>query len=206
TPTSRTHQRRKEARPGELADAALDLLVERGFAATRLDDVAAAAGVSKGTLYLYFDSKEALFRAVVEQNILPVIEDAELIVADHQGSAAELLAELMRGWWQRVGATKAGGVTKLIVTEARNFPDLAAWYHDAVVARAKRLICGVLELGIQRGEFRALDVGLAFHAIFAPVMMLMIWRHSIGACCGQGIDPDEYIELSIDLILNGLKP
>ncbi len=201
----RTHRRRKEARPAELIAAALDLFVQRGFAATRLDDVATAAGVSKGTLYLYFDSKEALFRAVIEQNILPVIEQAEGVVAQHAGNASELLADLVRGWWQSVGATKAGDALKLIVTEARNFPDVAAYYNDAVVERARRLVTQVLEFGIRTEEFRPVDPLMAFHAIFAPAMMLIIWQHSIGACCSQGLDADRYLEFSLDLTLNGLK-
>ena len=200
-----SHRRRKEARPAELIAAALDLFVERGFAATRLDDVAAAAGVSKGTLYLYFDSKEALFRAAIEQNILPVIEQAEDVVAQHAGSAVDLLGGLVRGWWASVGATKAGDVLKLIVTEARNFPDVAAYYNESVVERAKRLVIQVLEFGIHAGEFRPVDTVMAFHAIFSPAMMLIIWRHSLGACCGEGLDPDRYLAFSLELMLDGLK-
>ena len=201
----RTHRRRKEARPAELIAAALGLFVEKGFAATRLDDVATMAGVSKGTLYLYFDNKEALFRAAIEHNIVPVIEQAEDIVARHDGKAAELLAGLVRGWWCSAGASKAGDVLKLIVTEARNFPDVAAYYNDMVVERAKRLVCEVVELGIRRGEFHPVDPAMAFHAVFSPAMLLIIWNHSIGACCTQELDPDRYLEFSLDLMLNGLK-
>jgi AcrR family transcriptional regulator len=202
---SRAHRRRKEARPAELIAAALKLFVEHGFAATRLDDVASAAGVTKGTLYLYFDSKETLFRAVIEQNILPLIARAEDSVAHHDGTAAELLRGLLLDWWSLVGETEAGGVLKLMVTEARNFPDVAVYYNEAVVERAKRLVSQVLDLGIARGEFRRVDHEMAFHAIFSPAMMLIIWRYSIGACCGQNIDPAHFMDFSFDLTLNGLK-
>ena len=201
----RTHRRRKEARPAELIAAALALFVERGFAATRLDDVALAAGVSKGTLYLYFDSKEALFRAVIEQNLLPALKQAEDVVAHYDGKAAELLAGLMRGWLDSVNTSKTGEVLKLIVTEARNFPDVATYYNDAVVERAKRLVSQVLEVGIRNDEFRAVDPVMAFHVLFAPTMMQIIWRHSVGACSTLVLDPDRYLDFSIDLILNGLK-
>src|SRR5512139_2202895 len=103
--TSSIRHRRKEARPGELVAAALQLFVEKGFAATRLEDVATRAGVSKGTLYLYFDSKEALFKAVIEEGIMPVVAEGEAIAAGHDGSAFDLLQRLLDNWWMRIGET-----------------------------------------------------------------------------------------------------
>src|SRR6185295_498201 len=102
-------ERRKDARPQELLAAALDLFVERGYAATRLEDVAAQAGVSKGTLYLYFTNKEELFKAVVRENMLPVLGEAEGIVGQYAGSSVELFREIMLGWWERIGNTKLSG-------------------------------------------------------------------------------------------------
>src|SRR3954454_23357482 len=102
-------ERRKDARPQELLAAALDLFVERGFASTRLEDVARRAGGSKGTLYLYFANKEELFKAVVRENIVPAIGAAEDVIAEYQGPSAELLREIIMGWWERVGETKASG-------------------------------------------------------------------------------------------------
>ena len=113
--------------------AALELFVERGFATTRLEDVAARAGVSKGTLYLYFDSKEALFKAVIEEGIVPTLVAAEQQLAEHSGSAAELLRKLLFGWWQQIGGTRLAGVPKLIISESRNFPEVAQYYHDKVI-------------------------------------------------------------------------
>ena len=115
--------RRKDARPEEIIAAALDLFVERGFAATRLDDVAAHAGVSKGTLYLYFENKEDLFKAVVRGNILPLLQHGEALVESFAGSSGELLQQLVRGWWEYTGSTKIAGIPKLIIAEAGNFPD-----------------------------------------------------------------------------------
>ena len=125
-------QRRKEARPAEILAAALDLFVERGFAATKLDDVAARAGVSKGTLYLYFVSKEELFKAVIQQGILPVLEQGEEMLAQHSGDTASLLCDLINRWWKVVGNTKLAGILKLIVSEAGNFPEVARYFHDNV--------------------------------------------------------------------------
>lgn len=184
--------------------AALDLFVERGFAATRLDDVAARAGVTKGTLYLYFDSKEALFKAVVENGIVPLIDEALREMEGHQGSMADLLRDMMMRWWRNLGATRLGGIPKLIVAEAGNFPEVTAFYHEAVIQRGERLIKGILAAGVERGEFRPLDIEAAHHVVIAPILMLMIWTHSF-ATCGQGIDPDSYLATNLDLLLNGLR-
>ena len=133
-------QRRKADRPAEIIEAALSLFVEKGFIATRLDQVAKQAGVSKGTVYLYFDSKEALFRAVVQQSIVPVIEQAEKIAAEFKGSQRELLSEMVQGWWQAVGKTRLAGIPKLVISEAANFPEIAEFYLQNVVDRARQII------------------------------------------------------------------
>jgi len=127
--TPHKRERRKEARPGELLDAALDLFVEKGFAATRVEEVAAHAGVSKGTLFLYFPSKEELFKAVVRENIVRHQTEGAEEIARYQGSTPELLEYLMLEWWRRYGATKASGISKLVMSEASNFPDLALFFQ-----------------------------------------------------------------------------
>jgi AcrR family transcriptional regulator len=126
-----SRQRRKEARPAELIAAALDLFVERGFAATRLDEVAARAGVSKGTLYLYFASKEELFKAVIQQGILPVLDHGEEMLTKHQGDARSLLESMLITWWGMVGATHLAGITKLMISEAGNFTTNTSSCADA---------------------------------------------------------------------------
>lgn len=197
-------QRRKEARPAELVAAALQLFVERGFAGTRLDDVALRAGVSKGTLYLYFDSKADLFKAVIREGIVPIIEEGARIVERFQGGAADLLRLLVMEWWKRIGASQLGGIPKLMISEARNFPDLAAYYNDAVITRGRELMRRVLQRGVASGEFRAVDVEAAIDVIFAPVLMLVVWRYSLGACgCGRN-DPETYLATHLDLALHGL--
>jgi len=126
-------RRRREARPGELIAAALDLFVEKGYAATRLDEVVARAGVSKGTLYLYFSSKEELFKAVVQEGLLPILAEGERFVATFQGSSADLMCEIVLGWWELIGTKPIGGIPKLIMAEARNFPEIARFYYDEVI-------------------------------------------------------------------------
>ena len=133
-------ERRKDARPQELLAAALDLFVERGFASTRLEDVAKRAGVSKGTLYLYFENKQELFKAVVRDNIVQSIGEAEDSMAASDSSSAELLRSMMMQWWEEFGATKLAGLTKLMLAEANNFPELAQFYNEEVVTRGNALI------------------------------------------------------------------
>lgn len=197
-------QRRKEARPAELMVAALDLFVERGFAVTKLDDIAARAGVSKGTLYLYFANKEELFKAVIQQGVLPVLAEGEEMLAQHQSDARSLLQAMLTRWWELFGTTNLAGIVKLMISEAGNFPDVAQYYYENVIVRGRGLIREVLERGVATGQFRALDIESAIDVILAPQMMLIIWRYSLGPCaCGQQ-NPNVYLSTHFDLLLNGL--
>ncbi len=196
--------RRKDARPQELLTAALDLFVERGFASTRLEDVAKHAGVSKGTLYLYFTNKDELFKAVVRENIIPTIGEAENTLATYEGDSADLFRTFILSWWERIGATKLSGITKLIMAESGNFPELSKFYHEEVISRSNALITKMLERGIERGEFRPIDTSQVTRVIVAPMIMLMMWKHSFGACQQQPISHQDYLNSFIDLCLHGL--
>jgi len=200
-------QRRKQARPQELLDAALELFVEKGFSATRSEEVAQRAGVSKGTLYLYFPSKEELFKAVVRNNISALIAEGQQIADHFDGPSAQLLRLLMQTWWQRVGDTHAGGIFKIIFAEVRNFPELAQFYNDELILPAHRLISGTLRRGIDRGEFRAVPVDEATHTLIAPMLFQALHKHSIGACAVLGLDmnPTMLIDTQMDLMLHGLQ-
>ncbi|MEO8154613.1 MAG: TetR/AcrR family transcriptional regulator [Rhizobacter sp.] len=199
-------QRRKEARPQELLDAALALFVEKGFAATRSDEVAVRAGVSKGTLYLYYPSKEELLKAVIHQNLTQLIAEGSGMADGFEGSTAELLAMLMHKWWERVGNTPAGGIHKIMMSEVRNFPEIAQFYRDEVIKPANDLLVRTLRRGIARGEFREVPLEEVTHVLFAPLIFMALHKHSFGACPAQGldIDPDRVIATHIDLVLHGL--
>lgn len=196
--------RRKEARPQELLAAALDLFVERGYAATRLDDVAARAGVSKGTLYLYFDNKEELFKAVVRENVVPLLGEGDEMVDNFVGPTADLFREIMHVWWERMGNTKLSGLSKLMMAEANNFPEVAQFYHDEVISRGNAMIGRMLQRGIERGEFRNIDIKNAMNVVCAPMIMLMMWKHSFSHCRPEPISPESYLNSFIDLFLNGV--
>ena len=198
-------KRRKDARPGELLAAAIELFVSRGFAATRLEDVAKLAGVSKGTLYLYFENKEALFTAVIREGILPVLAENELIAAQHAGSAFELLRKLLDNWWTKIGQTAYAGIPKLMVAEAANFPEVAQFYYEQVISRGRALIGAALARGMASGEFREMDIEIAIDVIIAPVLMLLIWQYSLAGCAGCSHDPQHYLQLHLDLLQQGLR-
>ncbi len=196
-------ERRKESRPAELLAAALDLFVERGFAATRLDEVAARAGVSKGTLYLYFDSKEDLFKAVIRETIVPLLSDFQRAIDGANDSAAVLLSRFFHLWWQRFGSTRLAGIAKLIMSEAGNFPELARFFHQEVIARNNTLLAGIVQRGIDRGEFRKLDVRAACHLWMAPMVMKAIWSQSFDTLCPieDQLDPGKFIDIHIEFVL-----
>ena len=158
-------KRRKEARPAELMAAALALFVEKGFSATRLDDVAARAGVSKGTLYLYFDNKDALLKALIQEGILPVVAENEQIAARHSGSSFDLLEKLLDNWWGKIGLTGFAGIPKLMVAEARDFPEVAQFYYENVIRRGRALVGAALERGMASGEFRRMKVETTIDAV-----------------------------------------
>lgn len=203
SPRKAPRRRRKDARPQELTAAALTLFVEKGFAATRLDDVAARAGVSKGTLYLYFHSKEDLFKAVIQEGIVPAIEAGAALLDEHADPRA-LLKAILRGWWERIGSTELGGIPKLMMSEAGNFPEVAAYYHEAVIQRGLGLIRTAVSRGIERGVFKPVDLDVIGNVLIAPLLHLVLWRHSFGASCVRVSNAEQYLQTYFDLILGGL--
>lgn len=200
------HARRKEARPGELLAAALDLFVEKGFAATRVDDVAHRAGVSKGTLFLYFPSKEELFKAVVRENISGHFADWNAELLNYEGSSEDLLRYCLHSWWERIGSTKASGIPKLVMSEAGNFPELAEFFQNEVIAPGDDLIRRILQRGVDRGEFRPVDMQYGVYSVLSHLIFLAMWKHSMGACsCARAdIDPEQYMAIQADILIHGL--
>ncbi len=198
-------RRRKEARPAELTAAALELFVEKGFAATRLDEIAARAGVSKGTLYLYFESKEELFKAVIREGLLPLLAEGEELMASMPGPASELFRAIVLRWWEIVGEGPIGGIPKLIFAEARNFPEIARFYADEVIERGKRLFVAVFQRGIDSGEFRPFDPNTLVHLVISPLIMRVIWKHSLDCCGVTNVPIDAYLREYLELTLRGLR-
>jgi len=207
TPAPSRRERRKDARPRELLDAALDLFVEKGFAATRAEEVAKLAGVSKGTLFLYYSSKEELFKAVVRESISVRFAQWRDELEEFQGSTPDLLRYCVHAWWTHIGNTKAAGISKLMMSEARNFPELAAFYQHEVIQPGNALIERVLQRGMDRGEFRPIDLRYGVYVVMAPILFLALWKHSWGHCCEASSElvPEDYLAAQLDNILNGLR-
>jgi TetR/AcrR family transcriptional regulator len=208
TPPLIKRERRKDARPGELLAAALDLFVEKGFAATRVEEVARRAGVSKGTLFLYFASKEELFKAVVRENISGGFSQWNAAFDAFDGSTPDMLRHCMTLWWQRQGNTKVSGITKLMIGEGKNFPELALFYQQEVIQPAHLLIGRILQRGIDRGEFAPLNMKYAVFTVLAPMIFLQLLMHSNTACYDPAqaseLIPQEYLESQLQIILAGL--
>ena len=198
-------ERRKDDRPGELVNAALDVFAERGFAGARLEDIARRAGVTKGTVYLYFASKEELFEAVVRQTLMSSIARGHATVRDFEGPTPELLRIVLTGWWHGVVRTKAAALVKLICAEASNFPAVAQFYYDNVIEPGRRLQSRIIERGIARGEFRAVNVEHTVTAVVAAFLYVQVHQWSFAkAIPATAIEGDGFLESFIDFVLGSL--
>jgi AcrR family transcriptional regulator len=204
SPSAPRWQRRPEARPDEILDAAFTVFGEHGFARTKLEDVARAAGVSKGTLYLYFDSKETLFREMVRAKVIPIVEEGEAMVQSHRGSYRDLLVSIMTRTFDILQHRGIGRISRLVMSELAAFPELARFYFEEVVLRARRLLDQVLERGAAAGEFRTLP-----HRYGARGVQAMLIHAAQVHCSFQQFDPHalsdaQVLEGIIDLYLNGV--
>ena len=202
-PPTRRRVKRVEDRRAEIISAAIKLFVRKGYSGTRLDEVARAARVSKGLPYLYFESKEDLFKAVVREALLPPLMAGEVRLQAHQGSVAELLRGLVHDYADFIRHV-SGGIAKLVIAEAHNFPEIGRFYVEEVVARGRAFMAEVIRRGIATGEFRPVDpVGYA-GVLGAPLTMLAIWQHSL-AQFDTGADVERYLNAYLDLVIAGLR-
>lgn len=198
-------RRRKEERPGEIVAAALAAFAENGFAGTRLEDVAARAGVSKGTVYLYFDSKEDLFKAVIRENLVPNLAFAEGRLQGVEGTAAELLSEFLRRIAHLVAETDLGAIPKLLISEAGSFPELADFYAREVATRGVSLFDALLKRGAEEGEFRPADARMLAPVLMAPILMLSLWKTVLEPHLDWDIEAEAFLDSYLDIVLNGLR-
>lgn len=204
--SSQNKVRRPQDRSREVVQAALKLFVERGFAATKLEDVARAAGVSKGLPYLYFRSKEDLFKAVIAEAILEPLAMGEQFVAAYEGHSADLLRALFEKY-RAFNESPSGGVTKLVIGEAANFPDVARYFIDEIDHRGRLLFETVLKRGIARGEFRRIaDITATVIAIVSPLSMFAIWRRSLAPYDAACPTAEAFHDAHLDFVLAGLRP
>jgi AcrR family transcriptional regulator len=197
-------RRRKDTRPAELLDAALAVFAEKGFAAARMEDIAGRAGAAKGTLYLYFPSKEAVFEALVRTMIVPNLDRAEALVAEHRGEAALLLRQLMEILIGVVRDEKIVVLPRLLIGELYRFPELAKFYRVNVVDRGLALIAKLHHRGVVSGEFRPQDSGAVARLVVAPMLMMAIWRAVFAPNDPEPFDPAPVLGAHIETLLRGL--
>ena len=197
-------RRRKDARPAEIVAAALAVFAEKGFAAARLDDIAARAGVSKGALYLYFETKQDLFAAVVRDAVSPniaMVEAAAMTMDLPFDQIAQLFlaraADLMTN-------SPVGLVAKMVIGESRNFPDLARIWHDEVVSRVLGVVTGLIERAQARGEIRPGDPRFHALALIGPLLMGVLWREVLVPVGAQPLDLKALARQHVETVLHGL--
>jgi AcrR family transcriptional regulator len=195
-------RRRKEARPAEIMAAGLQLFSDKGFAATRLEDVADAAGVSKATIYLYFDSKADLFKAIVRDVASPRVGEIESFIDGFQGSATDLLRGLYLRATTIVGSPEMRPIIKVVLAEAGNFPEIAEFYRTEIAFRALNNISRIIERGIASGEFRPCDAIATAQSIVFPLLMNALATQVFGPL--PELDPERFFPSHLDFVLRGL--
>lgn len=197
-------RRRKEARPAEIVQAALEVFAEKGFAAARLDLIAARAGVSKGALYLYFETKEDLFRAVVRDAVAPNIQAIRVMAEAWDGPFADLIRTVLPAVAERAAALPFGAVAKMVIGESRNFPELARVWHDSVVLEGVGLLSGLIEKAQARGEVRPGDPRIHAFSLVGPLLLGVIWRETFTPIGGAEVDLPAVARQHVETVLGGM--
>ena len=143
---------------------------------------------------------------MIRSGIVRAIEEAEHLVEHYEGTSPDLLRALVAGWWNSIGSTRLSGIPKLMISEAQNFPELARFYYAEVIQRGSRLFARAVQRGIERGEFRPVDVDYTVRAVMAPLIMRSILQHSFLPCAGpEDFDVPAYFEHTLDLLVNGMR-
>ncbi len=204
TPGQPRWRRRKDARPAEIVTAALEVFAERGFAAARLDDIAARAGVSKGALYLYFETKQELFEAVVRDTVLPDLDAVEQVATNLELPFRQLAPMLAARLALLLTTSSLPAVAKMVIAESRNFPDLARVWHDQVVSRALGVLTGVIKAAQARGEVRSGDPRFHALSIAGPMLMGVLWREVLEPVGAEPIDLPALAMQHVETALVGL--
>jgi AcrR family transcriptional regulator len=197
-------QRRAEDRPREICTAALDVFAEKGFAAARLEEIARQAGVSKGTLYLYFKDKEDLFRAVVRDTVAPNIEVIRASLAGTEKTFAEVVRLFLPRFAEITGRVPVGAVAKMVIGESRNFPELAKVWHDHVASRAIGMIADLIERAQTKGEVRPGDPRLHAFTLMGPMVLGLLWRETLQPAGGAALDLEALARQHAESVLDGL--
>jgi AcrR family transcriptional regulator len=198
--------RRKQARPGEILDAALTVFAKKGFAAARMEDIAAQAGVTKGTIYLYFPSKEEVFKSLARQHVGDTLTAATEQTRNYQGSFREFLTMMLMVMAEKLERGHMAVLPKIIIAESGNFPELARFWRTEVIDKALAMLGGMITQGIARGELRDLPPEYVARLCVAPFIMSIIWRTVIAPTDTVPFDYRKFLSLHLDVLLKGLAP
>jgi AcrR family transcriptional regulator len=203
TGETKVRARRKAFRPDEILEAALEEFTKHGYAGTRLDDVAARAGVTKGTIYVYFPNKDQLFHAVVRKYQRPLLQDVHQFIGISKTSAVEFLRTFLRFIYEAMQADReCREVFRLMIAEAERFPELAEAYHREVIAPLLGILREVIEAGVARGEIRQ-SPALEFpEIVIAPAALMHLWL--LVFANRVPVDTEGYLKAHLDLMLHGL--
>ena len=197
-------QRRSEDRPGEICAAALEVFAEKGFAAARLDEIARRAGVSKGTLYLYFADKQDLFGAVVRSGIAPNIEAIAASIVALDARFPEVVSMFLSGFVEREAELPIGAIAKIVIGESRNFPELARVWHDEIVAKAIGALAELVERAQSRGEVRPGDPRIFAFSLMGPMVLGTLWRTVLVPAGAAPLDMSKLAKQHAETVLRGL--
>ncbi|HEX6660718.1 MAG TPA: TetR/AcrR family transcriptional regulator [Sphingomicrobium sp.] len=197
-------QRRSEDRPAEICAAALEVFAEKGFAAAKLDEIAKRAGVSKGTLYLYFKDKEQLFRAVVRDSIAPNVAAITSAISAMDAPFADVVRMFLAGFAEREARLPVGAVAKMVIGESRNFPELARVWHDEVASKAIGALAAAIQRAQQRGEVRDGDPRLYAFSLMGPMVLGALWRATLVPAGGEPLDLPALAKQHAETVLEGL--
>ena len=196
------YQRRKQERPQEITDAAFSVFAEKGYACARVDEVASRAGVSKGLLYLYFRTKEELFKAVIKSVVIRRVDALVLAVAETELSSEEFIRGPLLDFMKRVPGSPIAIVIRLLISEGHKHPDLVNYYWDNVVSKGLTAISSFIERGVNRGEFKDTAITEQPQLVIAPVMLATIWRILFTE---RSLDTDKLMETQVDMLLTYIK-
>lgn len=199
-------QRRPDARPGEILEAALALFSEKGFSAARMDDVAARAGVSKGAIYLYFPDKLALLKALMQQQIGGQIALASNMAGQLEGPVAPLIMHFSAMLVERVKHSKLPFILKLVIAESRAHPEIGKFYLDNVIMAALPVLESLIGRGIASGEFRAVNPAHAVKSLMGPFLLMALWRSVFEPLGAEGLNVETLVQQHVDIFLRGLRP
>lgn len=198
-------RRRAEARPDEVLDAALELFMEKGFAATRVDDIARRAGLSKGAVYLYFPSKEAVLEALVRRSIIPIADSALEALRNYEGDPRLIISMVIKMVGKRFSDPRIVAIPKVVFREVLGFPHLAEMYRAEVLDKVIPVVAGLIRRGVEQGYLRQVDPELTIRSIIGPLMLHLVMAEVFGIIPAGGLHFDKLVDNHLSILFDGLS-